>query len=131
MVTADHWSSWGRSLGSASALELAAAHEEEIDGLIIESGFAYAEPLLRLLGVNVDQIGFREDQGFQNIYKIQKFKSPTLVIHAEHDHIIPFSDGQALHKASGSEQKQLLKIEGANHNDIFYRGMQIYMETVP
>lgn len=120
----------GRSLGSASALELAVAHEEEIDGLIIESGFAYAEPLLRLLGVNVDQIGFREDQGFRNIDKIRKFKGPTLVIHAEYDHIIPFSDGQALHKASRSEQKQLLKIEGANHNDIFYRGMQIYMETV-
>lgn len=40
----------GRSLGSAPALELASAHEDKIDGLIIESGFALAEPLLKLLG---------------------------------------------------------------------------------
>jgi pimeloyl-ACP methyl ester carboxylesterase len=38
----------GRSLGSASALELAATHGEKISGLIIESGFAFAGPRLRL-----------------------------------------------------------------------------------
>ncbi|MCD6271949.1 MAG: alpha/beta hydrolase, partial [Deltaproteobacteria bacterium] len=32
----------GRSLGSASALEIAANYEDLIDGLIIESGFAHA-----------------------------------------------------------------------------------------
>ena len=35
----------GRSLGSAPALELAAGRPEHLDGLIIESGFAYAGPL--------------------------------------------------------------------------------------
>lgn len=120
----------GRSLGSASALELAAAPDKGIDGLIIESGFAYAEPLLRLLGVDTDRIGFKEDQGFGNVDKIEQFQGPTLVIHAEYDHIIPFSDGEALFAASGAEQKQFLKIEGANHNDIFFRGMKIYLETV-
>ena len=35
----------GRSIGSASALELAAHYQDEIDGLIIESGFAYVVPL--------------------------------------------------------------------------------------
>ena len=34
----------GRSLGSASVLELAATHPNRIQGLIIESGFAYAAP---------------------------------------------------------------------------------------
>ena len=32
----------GRSLGSASALELASHHKDRIDGLVVESGFAYA-----------------------------------------------------------------------------------------
>ena len=41
----------GRSLGSASALELAFRHPEKIDALIVESGFAHTAPLLRLLGV--------------------------------------------------------------------------------
>ena len=42
----------GRSLGSASVLELAATYREKVAGLIIESGFAQAGPLLRLLGIN-------------------------------------------------------------------------------
>ncbi len=48
----------GRSLGSASALELASRYEDRIAGLIIESGFARTGPLLQLLGVNLKAIGF-------------------------------------------------------------------------
>ncbi len=120
----------GRSLGSAPALELAAAHPDTIAGLIIESGFALATPLLRLLGVDLAGIGFDEDKGFGNLAKIRRYKGPTLIIHAQHDHIIPFSDGQALHDASGSVKKRLLRIEHADHNDIFYRGMDTYMQAV-
>jgi hypothetical protein len=120
----------GRSLGSASALELAAAYPEQMDGLIVESGFAYAEPLLRLLGVNLARLGFREDQGFGNLDKIRRYVGPTLIIHAEYDHIIPFADGLALYDASGAAHKRLLRIEGANHNDIFARGLSLYMQAI-
>jgi len=120
----------GRSLGSASVIELAAHYQGEIAGLIVESGFAYAEPLLRLLGVDALRLGFREEAGFRNVDKIRTFSNPTLVIHAEYDHIIPFSDGQALHEACGASQKTLLKIPGANHNDIFARGFGPYMAAI-
>jgi fermentation-respiration switch protein FrsA (DUF1100 family) len=120
----------GRSLGSASVLELVAHYEEKIDGLIVESGFAYAGPLLELLGVNTEALGFKEEAGFRNVDKIKPFNKPTLIIHAERDHIIPFSDGQALYDACGSSEKRLLIIPGANHNDIFIRGLSEYMEAV-
>ncbi|MEM5788704.1 MAG: alpha/beta fold hydrolase [Syntrophobacteraceae bacterium] len=120
----------GRSLGSASALELASRREAEIDGLVIESGFAFAEPLLRLLGVNVKGIDFSENSGFRNLDKIRKFSKPVLIIHAEHDHIIPFSDGKAFFDASRSKDKLLLKIPRANHNDIFSVGLTEYMAAV-
>ncbi len=120
----------GRSLGSASALELAANYEDKIDSLIIESGFAYAVPLLQLLGINVKSIGFKEEEGFRNLDKIRKFDKPTLIIHAEYDHIIPFSDGNALYEASPAAEKRLLKIPNANHNDIFFRGLSEYMSAV-
>ena len=120
----------GRSLGSASVLELAAASGEFIDGLIVESGFAYAAPLLQLLGIDLEALGFEEEKGFRNIDKIRKFNKPTLIIHAEFDHIIPFSDGQALYTASPSPDKLFLKIPGANHNDIFMRGLQEYLKAV-
>lgn len=120
----------GRSLGSASVMELAAHYPTEIDGLIVESGFAYAEPLLRLLGVDARRYGFREEAGFRNVDKIRTYTRPTLIIHAEYDHIIPFSDGQAMYDASNSPQKKLIRIPGANHNDIFARGFNQYMTAI-
>jgi fermentation-respiration switch protein FrsA (DUF1100 family) len=120
----------GRSLGSASVLELAANYPDQLDGLVVESGFAHAGPLLRLLGIDPQALGFKEEEGFRNIDKIAGFKNPTLIIHAEFDHIIPFSDGQALFEASAAQEKTMLKIPGANHNDIFMRGMAEYMAAV-
>ncbi|NQT54916.1 MAG: alpha/beta hydrolase [Desulfobacteraceae bacterium] len=120
----------GRSLGSASALELASHYQKQVDGLIVESGFAYDGPLLGLLGINVQALGFREEEGFRNVDKIRVFDKSTLIIHAERDHIIPFSDGQALYDACQAADKTFLKIPGANHNDIFLRGMSEYMTAV-
>jgi fermentation-respiration switch protein FrsA (DUF1100 family) len=120
----------GRSLGSASVLELAVHYAQQIDGLIVESGFAYAGPLLQLLGIDTTALGFEEAEGFCNIEKIGSFTKPTLIIHAEQDHIIPFSDGQALFDACAAPQKLLLKIPGANHNDIFMHGLKDYMATI-
>ena len=120
----------GRSLGSASVLELAHHYKNEINGLIVESGFAHAGPLLRLLGVNTKALEFKEEEGFRNIDKIRSFDNYTLIIHAEKDHIIPFSDGQVLYEACQSADKTFLKIPGANHNDIFMRGLSEYMAGV-
>jgi fermentation-respiration switch protein FrsA (DUF1100 family) len=120
----------GRSLGSACALELAAACPDKIDALIIESGFAYALPLLRLLGIPVESLNLQEEDGFRNIDKIRPFTKPALIIHAQYDHIIPFSDGQALYDACQSEYKRMLEIKGADHNSIFFNGMEDYLQAV-
>jgi fermentation-respiration switch protein FrsA (DUF1100 family) len=120
----------GRSIGSASVLELAMHYAAGIDGLIVESGFACTGPLLALLGIAVGEIGFEEAKGFRNIDKIHTFGKPTLIIHAERDHIIPFTDGEALFAACSATDKTLLKISGANHNDIFMHGFKDYMAAV-
>jgi uncharacterized protein len=120
----------GRSLGSASALELASHYQNRMSGLVVESGFAYAGPLLKLLGINPEAIGFKEEEGFRNLEKIKAWNKPALIIHAEFDHIIPFSEGEALYHACPSSDKTLLKVPGANHNDIFVRGFNDYMGAV-
>jgi len=120
----------GRSLGSASALELANYYMEQIDGLIVESGFAYTGPLLELLGVNISAIGFTEEKGLRNLDKMRTWGRPVLVIHAEFDQIIPFSEGQALYNTCPSPDRTFLKIPNANHNDIFIRGLEAYMDAV-
>jgi len=120
----------GRSLGSVSALELASQHRERIDGIIIESGLAYAIPLLHLLGVNAESLGITEEKGFNNVDKIARFDKPTFIIHAQYDHIIPFSDGEALFRASPAQDKKFLMVPDANHNDIFARGLHQYMQGI-
>ncbi|MBW1799452.1 MAG: alpha/beta hydrolase [Deltaproteobacteria bacterium] len=120
----------GRSLGSASALELASHYEKDIHGLIIESGFAYIRPLMQLLGIDMNALNICEDDGFRNFDKVKSYSGPVLIIHAERDHLIPYSEGQALYDASQARQKRILKIPKANHNDIFSRGLEVYMDAV-
>lgn len=120
----------GRSLGSAPALEIAHCHEQDLDGLIIESGFAFASPLLRLMGVDMEELGLKEEQGFRNLEKIMGFPKPTLVIHSQYDHIIAFQEGELLFNASTAQKKRFLRIAGANHNNIFFAGMTDYMESI-
>lgn len=120
----------GRSLGSASALEIASAYPEKTDALIIESGFAYIMPLLRLLGLFKPINGVCEEAGPMNAEKIKSIQVPTLVIHAQYDHIIPFSDGETLFRHSASDDKKFLEIKGADHNTIFYKGLKEYIQAI-
>ena len=120
----------GRSLGSASAIELAATQRQAVAGLIVESGFATVGPLLQLLGIDPASIGFDENRSFGNVDKIKTVDMPTVIIHAEQDHIIAFQQGQRLFDACGSAKKVLLAIPGANHNDIFMRGLDAYLNAV-
>jgi len=120
----------GRSLGSASALELGSNYGDEIDALIIESGFANLIPLLNLLGINSAALGITEDKAFKHKDKIAKCLMATLVIHAEKDHIIPYNDGKILFENSKAQNKKMLTIPQANHNTIFMYGMDDYMKAV-
>jgi fermentation-respiration switch protein FrsA (DUF1100 family) len=118
----------GRSLGSAPALQIAFYNEERIDGLIIESGFAYIIPLLNLLGIDAPDLS--EAEGPQNLEKIKAVKEPTLIIHAQYDQIIPFGEGEELYRTSGAADKTFIGIKGAGHNDIFFRGMNEYLHAI-
>lgn len=120
----------GRSLGSASALELADACRDDIAGIIIDSGFAYALPLLDLMGIDTAALGLTEEAGMRNIDKMQRFDKPTLIIHAQYDQIIPYSDAKALYEACPAKDKRLLMIPGADHNTIFFHGTGEYMYAV-
>ena len=120
----------GRSLGSVSVLELSKRYPSGFSGLIIESGFADEEPLLKLIGMTAKQVGFSKEDGFLNGEKIQKYKGPLLIIHAEQDHIIPYSQGELLYNYCPSMKKTMIPIPNANHNNILGVSSQKYFEEV-
>ena len=64
----------GRSLGSASTAHIIENKYASIDGCIIESGFATEHPLLHLMNINPDSIGFTLEDGFENLRKFRNYK---------------------------------------------------------
>lgn len=118
----------GRSLGSASAIELASS-SDIFDALIIESGFSDFLYLLNTLGFYDPEFSGLEDP-FSHTGKIKNFRKPLLIIHGENDEIIPFREGRELFNACKSKKKKLVKIEGAGHNTIFMHGMDEYFKEI-
>jgi pimeloyl-ACP methyl ester carboxylesterase len=121
----------GRSLGSAAAIEVARHHQEAIAGLIIESGFAHTLRLLARLGVMLRGLDETQDV-FSNLAKIGQISLPTLVIHGQADMLIPSSEGVALYESSPApdDEKRLVVIPGAGHNDLLAVGAATYCEAI-
>ena len=119
----------GRSLGSAAAIEVAVHAGDQLAGLVIESGGWDAVALLARLGVRV-QGADKDRDGFGNLAKIRRVTIPTLFIHGQNDVLIPAPDGQELHRCSAAEDKRLLLIPGAGHNDLMMVGMAQYFGAI-
>jgi pimeloyl-ACP methyl ester carboxylesterase len=120
----------GRSLGSAAALEIAHTASAGVDGIIIESGFAYTFPLIERIGFLQIGDAFEYKDGFGNLDKIAGIRQPTLIIHGERDWIIPVGDAEALFEASAASDKRFVRVPGAGHNDLMLVGRQPYFEAV-
>ena len=120
----------GRSLGSASAAEIISKHEDDIDGCIIESGFATELPLMEILGIDPNVINYRPEDGFGNHAKFSNFRGPLFIIHAKEDHIIPLNEAELIYNDSASDSKELWAINHANHNDILIHTGQDYFRRV-
>lgn len=120
----------GRSLGSAPAIELAAHRAQDLDGVIIESGFARIVPLLELCGVPARQYEVTEAWGPRNLEKMGSVTLPLLILHAEHDQIIPMEEAELLHGAAQDPHRTFVRIPRAGHNDIQLQAGAAYFEHI-
>ncbi len=121
----------GRSLGSLPAVELAFNYQDELRGLIVESGASNNfRRLWHYLQVIPEGALMDEDHPFLNKVKIRQVRKPTLIIHGEYDQIISVTEGQELYVNSGARDKELLIIPGADHNDILMVASSRYFDTI-
>ncbi len=102
----------GRSVGSGPSIWLAS--EIKAKAIILISPFTSAFNVAFPLPFPI----LPRDR-FPNLKRIQKIKTPLLIIHGENDEVIPFSHGQKLFTASPSTTKEILPIPSAGHNDLF------------
>ncbi len=116
---------FGRSLGTALAVDLAV--KSPCRSLIIESAFTNSGEMARLLAPFL--FDWRPRVPYDNLGKIGQIRVPVLIIHGEHDEIIPVDMSRRLY-AAAPEPKELYIIPGAHHNDTYLAGGEAYWQRL-
>ena len=120
---------FGRSLGCAVAVEMAARHR--VHAVILESPFGSIRnmaqrhyPFLPSFLV----MPFLKSR-FDSLAKIRDVRSPVLVLHGDRDDLIPIDVGRELFEAANGP-KRFYTIEGAGHNDTYVVGGARYFDEL-
>jgi pimeloyl-ACP methyl ester carboxylesterase len=119
----------GRSLGSLPAAELAAAASQRLAGLIVESGAPDLARLRERAGVAASDAEITELIE-AHARRLAAIRLPVLQIHGEWDEIIPLEHGVAFHEQLETDEKELVLIPGAGHNDIGWVGRELYFAAL-
>ena len=120
----------GRSLGSIPAIEVVFHYQEDVKGLIIESGSA-TNFLYFFEGLIPRNHPIWDDKNkLLNRAKVRSISKPTLIIHAEYDSLVPLEEGEELYNSSSAKHKRFLMIPNANHNDLMVAGEKAYFEAL-
>ena len=119
----------GRSLGSHSAVEIASHYQDKIQGLIVESGFASIGRLVERLG-HVEDDSRLKDIETAHRDKIRSISLPVLIIHGDCDELVPPFQATLFYDTVGAEDRRLVTISGAGHNDIMMIGKEQYFGAI-
>ncbi len=125
----------GRSLGSLSALELAASRSGEINGLIVESGFTSILAILKPLFLfcqleDVPERGILDQIEREALEMTSRISLPALVIHGDGDTLVPLQEARNLYGGLSSPQKRLLIIPEADHNTVIFAQPDRYFGAI-
>ena len=112
---------YGHSLGGAVAVNLAhelagEAQSPQAAGLIVESSFTNLGDVATAVSNTSLPVRWLLSQEFDSLSKIGEVGIPLLIAHGRDDRYVPARFSEALFDAA-SEPKQLLLIDGANHNN--------------
>ena len=116
---------WGRSLGGAIAIDLAA--KKDFPYIVIESTFTSMDEMAKMQFPFLP-IKLLTKFNFDSLKKVPHIKSKTLIIHSPTDEMIPFEFGKTLFENLPS-QKEFLQIDGS-HNSGFIQSKEKYMSKL-
>lgn len=116
---------FGESLGSAVALDLALS--EPAAALVLEAPFTSVPDMARTT-VFFPLAPFVRTR-YDNLAKVNRLRMPLLVLHGDHDGIVPFALGRRLFDAA-PEPKRFYAIPGADHNDSYLVGAEPYWKAI-
>jgi len=107
-VDRDRIIGYGRSLGGGAVCAL--SRERELAALVLESTFTSAREMARGLGAP----GFLVRDVFDNESAVAEFAGPILIVHGEHDRLIPVAHARRLRELS---ERASLVTRPCGHND--------------
>ena len=120
----------GQSLGSICAIDTVCKNGESVKGLIIESGICSTSAFLEAMGASREHADILEEEGFNNIEKIEKIKTPTLIFHGARDGLVGVAEAEQLQASSGARTKQFFVIPGAERHTVGETGGDLYVQTI-
>ena len=118
---------FGRSLGAAVAVELAVEHPPA--GLVLVSPFTSLRDMAKLSHPILPLAAWAAGDRYDSAARIGKIHRPVLIIHGEHDEIVPVQQGEALFRTA-NDPKTFRLLPGAGHNDTFHAGGPVYWKQL-
>lgn len=93
----------GRSLGSISALELAAHDSEGIHGVIIESGFSDIAKVMKYWGLSLSEVPSQLLERFNRscTERVAAIAVPVLILHGDQDQVVLYKEAKDLYDNLG------------------------------
>jgi len=119
-VSRDRIISFGRSLGCAAAIHLAATRS--VAGLIVEAPFLSAFRVFT-------HVRLLPWEKFDNAAYIRRVHRPVLVIHGRSDRVVPWWHGERIYELA-NEPKQYLWVDRAGHNDVLTFASRRYFAAI-
>ena len=117
---------FGRSLGSAIAVELASSQPPL--AMVLVSPFTSVGDMARLT-IPFLPVQWLVRDRYDSLASIGRVERPLLIIHGDQDDTVPVSQGRKLFEAANSP-KHFRLLVGAGHNDTYYRGGTAYWDAI-
>ncbi len=106
--------SYGQSLGTAVAVDLAA--KREVGGVVLEAPFPSTRAVVRRVYWFLPGVEFVARSRFDTASKLARIHAPILIVHCAHDPVLAFSLGEKVF-AGAREPKFLWRVERECHEE--------------
>jgi fermentation-respiration switch protein FrsA (DUF1100 family) len=123
---------YGRSLGGAVAVGLAAEHP--VRGMVLERTFS---ELVETAAYHFRWLPVRwmMKNRYPSIERIAAYRGPLFQSHCTNDEVVPFEMGKKLFDAATTENKKFFVVEGGSHNcpqpDEYYDALGEFLDSLP